>query len=370
MKPSISPWTRWRLGALALGGASLVVPARWPAQAPGRSPDGSGGGTGTLVVLNKAAASASLIDLARGKVYATLPTGEGPHELAVSADGRWAVATNYGSGEAAGSTLTVLDLRERRVARTIDLAPYHRPHGIAWLPDGRRVVVTAEAESALVVVDVPSGTIDGAVRTGQGGSHMVAVTPDGRHAYVANIASGTVTQLDLRRMAAVRTTPTGAGTEGIDVSPDGREVWVTNREANSVTVLDASSLRAVATVASADFPIRVKLTPDGRRALVSNARSGDVRVFNTPSRKAVGTIEMRVGSAGARGTMLGEAFDGSTVPIGIVVSADSKRAYVANAGVDVIAVVDIGRLEVVGRLEAGREPDGLGFSPLPAEDGR
>ena len=42
---------------------------------------------GTLVVLNKAEASASLIDLASGEVVATLPTGVGPHEVAASYDG-------------------------------------------------------------------------------------------------------------------------------------------------------------------------------------------------------------------------------------------------------------------------------------------
>jgi hypothetical protein len=38
----------------------------------------------TLVVLNKAETTASLIDLSSGEVRATLPTGSGPHEAAVS----------------------------------------------------------------------------------------------------------------------------------------------------------------------------------------------------------------------------------------------------------------------------------------------
>jgi YVTN family beta-propeller protein len=52
---------------------------------------------GTLVVLNKSEASASLIDLATEAVVATVATGEGPHEVAVSPDGRRALATNYGT---------------------------------------------------------------------------------------------------------------------------------------------------------------------------------------------------------------------------------------------------------------------------------
>ncbi len=46
---------------------------------------------GTLVVANKAEATVSLVDVASGEVVATLPTGAGPHEVAVSPDGgrRW-----------------------------------------------------------------------------------------------------------------------------------------------------------------------------------------------------------------------------------------------------------------------------------------
>jgi DNA-binding beta-propeller fold protein YncE len=86
---------------------------------------------GTLIVLNKAEASASLLDATTGTVVATLPTGTGPHEVAVSPDGRWALVANYGAGEG-GRSLTVLDVPARRVERTIDLGDYRRPHGVAW----------------------------------------------------------------------------------------------------------------------------------------------------------------------------------------------------------------------------------------------
>src|SRR3954471_7156391 len=88
-----------------------------------------------LVVLNKAEASASIISLADGRTIATMPVGDGPHEIAISPDGQWAVAANYG-GRTPGNSLTVLDLRNRRAVRAIDLGTYTRPHGIAWLPDG------------------------------------------------------------------------------------------------------------------------------------------------------------------------------------------------------------------------------------------
>jgi DNA-binding beta-propeller fold protein YncE len=86
-----------------------------------------------LVVLEKDSARARLIDPATGATLASLPTGPFPHEVAVSPDGRLAVVADYGAQEP-GRTLTVLDLAARRVARTVDLGAYRRPHGIVWLP--------------------------------------------------------------------------------------------------------------------------------------------------------------------------------------------------------------------------------------------
>ena len=94
-------------------------------------------GADTLVVLNKSDATASLIDLAKGAAVATLPTGQAPHEVDVSPDGKRALVANYGTREAPGSTLTVIDVPGARVVGTIDLAPHQRPHGVEWI-DGRR----------------------------------------------------------------------------------------------------------------------------------------------------------------------------------------------------------------------------------------
>jgi YVTN family beta-propeller protein len=260
--------------------------------------------------------------------------------------------------------LTLLDLRERRADRTIDLGDLRRPHGLAWIPGpGMRVAVTAEADSAALVVDLEAGKVVERIRTGQGASHMIAVAPDGRSGFVANIASGSVTRV---RFGGGETTtaPKAAGSEGIDVSPDGREVWVTNREANTVSVLDAGTMKVVATLPSADFPIRVKLTRDGRRALVTNARSSELRVFDVASRTPVAAVRFPLDPAKARNTMLGERFAGSAVPIGLLVTPDGRRAYVATAATDEIAEVDLVRWAIVRYLRAGREPDGLGYSPL------
>jgi YVTN family beta-propeller protein len=316
----------------------------------------------TLVVLNKAEASASLIDIASGVEVARVATGDGPHEVAVSPDGRTAVVGNYGIRRAPGNSLTVIDVPSARVLRTIDLGDYTRPHGIVYLADGARVVVTAEGKQALLVVDVATEKILSAIETDQQISHMVAVTPDEKRAFVANIGSGSMTAIDLENGKRLANIETGDGAEGIDVTPDGKQVWVTNRGADTVSILDTQSLEVVATVTSASFPIRARATPDGRFMLVTNARSGELAVFDTATHREHRRIKMELQAAETEGRLFGDSFDESSVPIGVLVQPDGKRAYVAHANADVVSVVDLGTWEIVGGLRGGKEPDGLGFS--------
>jgi DNA-binding beta-propeller fold protein YncE len=311
-----------------------------------------------LIVLNKAQASASIISLADGKTIATMPVGDGPHEVAVSPDGNWAVAANYG-GRTAGNSLTVLDVRNHRSVRTIDLGAYARPHGIAWMADGKRVIVTSEQARALVVVDVPNGRVDHAIVTGQPG-HLLTLARDGHRAWTANIATGSVSLVDLDRGTVVKTVVTGKGPEGHDVSPDGRELWAADRTLNRITVLDASSLDSLASIPTGEFPNRLHFTPDGRWVLVSNIRSGTVDVIDAAARRTVDHIAFTFDSTRGTPTMLG-AMGSSPQPEGILIAPDGRRAWIALSAMNRLAEVDLATRTVVRYLTTGQEPDGMAY---------
>ena len=320
--------------------------------------------TGTLIVLNKSDNNASLIDLATKTVIVTVPTGVAPHEVAVSPDGTLAVVSNYGAKEP-GNSLTVIDIPARRKREDIDLGEYKRPHGIAWLKDGKHVVVTSEASKALLVVDVESGAVVHALETQSDVSHMVALTPDSNRAFVANIGSGTITAFDLKKQKWSQNLGTGAGSEGIAVSPDGKEVWVACRQADTVVVVNAEKLKVVATLESKAFPIRVKFTPDGKYALVSHARSGDVAVYDARSKKELRRIQMDLNPVeNANQRVLGTQFGASPAPIGILIPPDGQRAYVANSNADLVAVIDLKDWKIVDHIKTSKEPDGMGYSKI------
>jgi len=346
------------LAALALGPLAHGAPTETPA--------------GTLIVLNKSDATASLIDPTSGETFTQLPTGAGPHEVAVSPDGRLAVVTDYGTSGRPGNTLTVCDLTTSTVRDTLDLELNERPHGIQFLGDSR-VLVTIESRARVITVDLETKRVVQSIPTEAAATHMLVASPDGRRVYTANIGSGSVSVLDLEQGRLLKSIPTGAGCEGIDVTPDGKQVWSANREANTVSVIDTGTLEVVAELPCGQFPIRLKFTPDGKRALVSNAVSSEVAVFDVAERRELARIPLELDAVDEAGERLfGEAMAGSATPVGVLLAPDGRRAWIAATHADVVAVLDLERLEVVGGIAAGRQPDGLGWSPLarpePAPD--
>lgn len=321
----------------------------------------------TLVVLNKSEATASLIDLEGGTVRATLPTHHGPHEAAVSPDGRLALIGNYGSRESPGSSLTVIDVAAAKVVKTIDLGEYRRPHGLLFLPDGKRALVTAEDNRALLLIDVGKGVVENSFATDQEVSHMVEVALGGTRAFVANIGSGSVSVIDLEKGIIIRTIETGAGAEGISATVDGKEIWVTNRSADTVSVIDAESLEILAQIPCASFPIRAKATPDGKHVLVSCARTADIAVLDVATREEVRRIPQDLRAVDTEERLFGDRFGESSVPIGIVVHPSGKKAWVAHTNADVVVEIDLESWKIVRLLEAGREPDGMAYSALAVD---
>jgi YVTN family beta-propeller protein len=324
-------------------------------------------GAETLVVLNKSEATASLIDIESGDVRATLPTDDGPHEAAVSPDGRIALVGNYGVRGAPGSTLTVIDLPSAKVIKTIDLGDYRKPHGLLWLPDGKRALVTAEGNRVLLEVDVSKGEVVNVYATNAEVSHMVEVALGGRRAFVANIGSGSVSVIGLDTGSLIRNLETGAGAEGITATVDGKEIWVTNRSADTVSVIDADSLKILKQIPCASFPIRAKATPDGKYVLVSCARTADIAVLDVATRSEVRRIPQDLSAVDTEERLFGDSFGESSVPIGIVIHPDGKTAWVAHTNADVVAEIDLESWKIERLLSAGREPDGMAYSALEVQ---
>lgn len=303
---------------------------------------------GTLAVVNKADDSLSLYDLITLTEVARIPTGKGPHEVAISPDGKTALVTNYTGGVfGSGKSVAVIDVVTARSVGSIDLGQNLSPHGVVWLSDNRRALVTAEGSATLVMIDVVERKVIRTFPTGGKSSHMVAVTPDETMAFVANMGSGSISAIDLLGDDAPVLIPTGNTPEGIAMTPDGREVWVGNRGQNDISIIDVGSLKTVARLDSDNGPIRVAMA-SGQRALVTNLGSGTLQVFDIDEPKMI-----------ARKPTLSE---GGSRPVGVISAGNA--IFVSNGAQNRVSIFTSDEYELIGTLKAGSRPDGLAWSPL------
>jgi len=317
---------------------------------------------GTIVASNMNDNTATVLDAATGRVLATLPTGEGPHEVAISRDGRWAAVSNYGVRGKPGSSITVIDVARHAVDRTIDLHEYQRPHGMAFLPGDSLLAVTSEASKAVLLVDFRSGRVTRTLPTNARASHMVAMSANGERLATANIADGTIALIETaapERAALVRV---AAQPEGIAITPSGSTVWVGSNRDSVVLVVDVQRAAVVDTLRGFGLPYRLAISPDERLAVITDPAKAQVRVFDVASRRKRFTLSI------ARDSLVPTAeIPGSPSPEGVTISRDSRWAFVTLQGRNRVATIDLERGTIVALAPTGVWADGVGYSPVVAK---
>ncbi|MEN8374082.1 MAG: hypothetical protein ABFS34_01380 [Gemmatimonadota bacterium] len=309
----------------------------------GDPPDSGPEFSGTLLVVNKSAASLSFVDPNDGSRLADVTTGFGPHEVALSPDASTAYVTNYGSGPSPGNSLTVVDVATRSRLATVDLGTDTAPHGIATSQDGR-VWVTTEGPGRVIWVDPDALTVDDGFATNQAVTHMIAVTADGGRAYAANIGGGSATRI-ITSTGAVTSVATGAGAEGIALSADGSRLYVTNRAAGTVSEIDTGSFQVLRTLSTGSFPIRVQMRAGAGQLIITDPMDDELVVVDIGD----WIVSTRVAVQGA--------------PIGVLLDPSGRYAFVARTAADRVAVVDLQDGSTVRQLPTGANPDGLAWLP-------
>ena len=306
---------------------------------------------GTLLVLSKGDLTLSVVDPSSLKVLGRVPSGPDPHEVAVSGDGRTAYISNYNGGR---TIISVVDLTSMKALTPIDISPLRAPHGLTFAAG--KLWFTAEGSKAIGSYDPASGKVDLVLGTGQNGTHMIHVSQDQQHIVTSNMSSATMSLAERsagggRRGAggqpdwAFTTVPVGRGAEGFDVSPNGKEIWAANAQDGTISIVDAAAKSVAETLqANVNGANRLKFTPDGALVLVSSLSGPELVVLDAARRATVKRLPIGRGAAG------------------IEIEPDGRRAYVACTPDGYVAVIDLKSLEVVGKIDAGRQPDGLAWA--------
>jgi len=307
--------------------------------------------SGTVVVVNQQSDSVTLIDLKTMTAYRHVAVVGGPHEAAASPDGRRVVVTNYNkAGVGQQKVLSVLALPSGDTIKTIDLGEYRAPHDVRWV-DGERVVVTSEANQALLLVHVDTGAIERGFKTDAGVSHMLALSADRTRLYCSNLRDGSVSAFDFASGRKLKDIKTGAESEGVGVTPDGRWVWAGNRAADTISIIDTRTLEVVKHLPSPGFPYRVQFTPDGKYALVPHANASSLVLGDVATQTIAKSIPLGMTKVDKPSTA------------GVFPHPDNRHAFVTVRNDNSMLVLDLISGETLGRVEVQQSPDGVTYSP-------
>ena len=239
------------------------------------------------------------------------------------------------------NALTVIDLKTLAIAGTVPTCK--RPRHMQLTPDGKQLMVACGESNAADVIDIATRK---SVRKLPLGDDPEAfdLSPDGKTLYVTNEDEGALSMIDVASGKVLRNVPVGKEPEGVKVSPDGKTVWVTSEVANLVHVIDTASGKVAKNVKVGKRPRRFALTPDGSQLWVTNELSASVTVLSTKDYAVIDTLQFQV--KGARDTDI--------TPVGITMSKDGKRAFVALGRANHVAFVDVAARKVTDLVLVGK----------------
>lgn len=248
------------LAQSSLKGGALAWAKTLPrdASAAELSPDGR-----WLVAAYPARGELGIVDVLRREIAGTIATGGAPSVLRFERGGRlWALDESGGHARA-------VDVPSRHVVGSVAVGDGR--HAIAFDERGRRAIVTSDADTAAVIIDIATIATVASVEVPAGAVDVAFAS--GPQSFVLAHRDGLVSSVGPNGERAARPPHgwKGAGDAplfAVRAAPDGRTVAVLDR-AGRLVVLDASTLTERATVPAGSHPAGMELL--GRFALVLDA---------------------------------------------------------------------------------------------------
>jgi YVTN family beta-propeller protein len=343
------------------------------------SPDGK-----ELYVACEASHTVVVVNVKNQQKVAEIPVGHHPTDVTFSPDGAKAYVTNR-----LDDTVSVIDVAYRKTIATIPVGD--EPHGVLTDNSGKYLYVLNTSSDSISVIDTT--TLKELKRLSASRSPWsLARSPDGSSIYVTNNLSrfvefrkpslSEVTVIDTAR-AVVDTrieVPAVNLMQGVDWHPDGDFALVTfNRTKNLVPMTrllqgwtitnglgivfkDGRINQVLLDEPNLCFPdpADVAITPDGRLALVTS--SGSDRIAVVDINKLISMLE--AASDHQREHVLPNHLGKPTefvithIPVknsprGVTITPDGKTAFTANALDDSLTVIDLDKLQAIGRIDLG-----------------
>jgi YVTN family beta-propeller protein len=320
-----------------------------------------------------------VIDPATFKVVDRFKVGINPQHVVPSWDLRTLWVANNAEGRRNGS-LTPIDPKTGKPGRPI---PVDDPYNVYSTPDGKSVIIVAEAFKRLDFRDPATLALQSSLDVERcGGINHADFSIDGRYAIFTCEFDGAVAKIDLVQRKVLGylqvikpglPTQTVKGIDGRDeticaswkgmpqdvrISPDGKLFFVADMMADGVHVVDGEAFRQIGFIPTGKGAHGLYPSRDGRKLYVANR--GSNKIHGPPRGKgSVSVIDFATRKVDATWPIPG----GGSPDMGNV-SADGRYLWLAGRYDNVVYAVDTttGR---VRNIRVGKEPHGLTVWPQP-----
>jgi YVTN family beta-propeller protein len=225
------------------------------------------------------------------------------------------------------------------------------PVAVALTPDGRTAYVVSSSSNDVTVIDTGTGTVVTTIELIGERADTVAVSPDGKTAYVGHPAShtppvGWITPIDTQTNTARLQIPSPVAPTSIAVSPDGKSIWVADIASLAVVSIDPNTQDVLSEIPVADPGlVSIAITPDGKKAYATNLVKHYVLPLDLTTRTAGSPISV------------------GTSPISVAITRDGRAAYVVNRDSDNVSVIDTATDKVTHTIPVGSHPSGIAITP-------
>lgn len=235
-----------------------------------------------------------------------------------------------------GDRTAVLDVAHSGVATPVSGSPFSghsQPAGIALTPDGKYAYVANYNIGNLTAYSVAANgaltQLPGSPFASGGKLIGVAITPDGRFLYAADYAGDHVAGFSIGADGALTPLPgspfaAGDGPVGIAIAPDGGHLYVgdyNTGQMRTFTVGSDGSLTALGSPISAgNTPAQMSITPDGDLLYANDFFANQIRGYS-------------VATDGTLSALSGSPFNTTAAPIGTAISPDGEYLHVTATGV-------------------------------------
>jgi len=185
--------------------------------------------------------------------------------------------------------VAVVESASWKVVSEIETPP--RPRRVGLQPDGRYLWVAHDG--GVAVIDAGSLKQAARISTGGGGkgAHDLAFSHDSRFAFVTNEADGTVSVIDVAKLARVRDVKVGSRPVSMAWSSLAGALYVSSAD-GALSAVDPENDKPRASLTAEPGLGRIRFAPGGRLAFVVNTQHDTVHILDAASNRIVQTADV------------------------------------------------------------------------------